>query len=601
MSRDFDSVLIEYAKAGKKPVYCTIGDGERIPVPLEYASDVKSFSSLLFQKEQKIQEYRKRNAAQSNKPLRMWSCKVGEFSVPVPYEDALNNVPISESVQKLKKEALRRYAQAVSLARTLQKEYPEDHIQVTLDPQKLKKMARKHQVHGLREVTKALSKTFRVPPMKAARAVVSQKGGLTQAAAYFLGSKVKRVSSKSQSKKLISDKALRRLRTAALQALVLGTTFAGTWKLASLTKDKEKKHNVVAQVVVPNQPKEKTDTSTVAFQPSQLSDVETETAARHAGKMGDKSGIPAVKKTKPIGAVPSKTSAGLVPKTANGAYAQNLQMAIDCHDEMVCFFAIYEGFRAEAYRCSAGYPTIGYGMRWVSGRKVKMGDRTNKEKAAVDLTKFFDTYIFPRLQDVPRVLTKSELGTFTMFSGNLGPNAAVRSDFFKNFGSDSPDYDIMAAQLGRHCRYKDKTGIYRQSEGLKDRRAFEAYLLKSGDDIGYFLTLSPKMVGRVRKHLKTHDNLDYFVASSVEKSVLSRLPDELQRHLVDKYDICVGADGKLVSNNPSGLTLAEKQQRRKGNLIAENLSNTPFPNQSFALDTKQEKLALRSSAKNNSR
>ena len=65
MSRDFDSVLIEYAKAGKKPVYCTIGDGERIPVPLEYASDVKSFSSLLFQKEQKIQEYRKRNAAQS--------------------------------------------------------------------------------------------------------------------------------------------------------------------------------------------------------------------------------------------------------------------------------------------------------------------------------------------------------------------------------------------------------------------------------------------------------------------------------------------------------------------------------------------------------
>ena len=70
--------------------------------------------------------------------------------------------------------------------------------------------------------------------------------------------------------------------------------------------------------------------------------------------------------------------------------------------------------------------------------------------------------------------------------------------------------------------------------------------------------------------------------------------------LLDKYDICVGADGKLVSNNPSGWTLAEKQQRRKGNLIAENLSNTPFPNQSF-LDTKQEKLALRSSAKNNSR
>lgn len=593
MSRDFDSVLIEYAKAGKKPVYCTIGDGERIPVPLEYASDVKSFSSLLFQQEQKVQEYHKRNAAQSNKPLRMWNCKVGEFSVPVPYEDALNNVPISESAQKLKKEALRRYAQAVNLAKMLQKEYPEDHIQVTLDPQKLKKMARKHQVHGLREVTKALSKTFRVPPMKAARAVVSQKGGLTQAAAYFSGKKIKRVYSKSQSKKLISDKALRCLRVAALQTLVIGTTFVGTWKLASLSKNSEKENNAVSQ----NTPKEKTDSSTVAFQPSQVSETTTEPIVRRTEKTGEKSDISVVKKTKPAVAVPSKTSAGLVPKTANGAYAQNLQMAIDCHDEMVCFFAIYEGFRAEAYRCPAGYPTIGYGMRWTSGRKVRMGDRINKEKAAVDLTKFFDTYIFPRLQTVPRVLTKSELGTFTMFSGNLGPNAAVKSDFFKNFGSDHPDYDIMEAQLGRHCRYKDKTGIYRQSEGLKDRRAFEAYLLKSGDDIGYFLTLSPKMVGCVRKHLRTHDNLDYFVASSVEKSILSRLPVELQQHLIDKYSICVGADGKLVSNNPSGMTLAEKQQRRKGNLIAENLSNTPFPNQSFTLDAKTEGLALNSLSK----
>lgn len=601
MSRDFDSVLIEYAKAGKKPVYCTIGDGERIPVPLEYASDVKSFSSLLFQKDQKIQEYQKYNASQSGKQLKMWNCKVGEFSIPIPYEDALNNVPVSESVQKLKREALRRYAQAVNLAKTLQKEYPEDHIQVTLNPQRLKKMARKHQVHGLREVTKTLSKTFRISPMKAARKVVAQKGSVTRTAAYFSGKKVKRVSPKTQSKKFISDKALRRLRTAALQALVLGTTFVGTWKLASLAKNSEKENNAVSQDTVQNMPKEKTDSTMVAFQPPQVPETTTEPTVKHAEKARAKSDIPVVKKTKPAVAVPSRPSIGLAPQNANGAYAQNLQMALDCHDEMVCFFAIYEGFRAEAYRCPAGYPTIGYGMRWMSGRKVRMGDRINKEKAAVDLTKFFDTYLFPRLQTVSRVLTKSELGVFTMFSGNLGPNAAVRSDFFKNFGSDHPDYDIMETQLGRHCRYKDENGVYRQSEGLKDRRAFEAYLLKSGDDIGYFLTLSPKMVGRVRKHLRTHDNLDYFVASSVEKSILSRLPVELQQHLIDKYSICVGADGKLVSNNPSGMTLAEKQKRRGGDLIADNLGNASFPNQPFTLNAKTEGLALNNISKEFSR
>jgi lysozyme len=63
-----------------------------------------------------------------------------------------------------------------------------------------------------------------------------------------------------------------------------------------------------------------------------------------------------------------------------------------------------EGFRSDAYLCSAGVPTIGYGsIRYQDRDKVQLGDTISRNDAEALLTHYIATQIDPM---VPRLITR---------------------------------------------------------------------------------------------------------------------------------------------------------------------------------------------------
>ncbi len=81
-----------------------------------------------------------------------------------------------------------------------------------------------------------------------------------------------------------------------------------------------------------------------------------------------------------------------------------------------------EGFRSDAYLCSAGIPTIGYGsIRYLDREPVQLGDTISRDEAEQLLTQYIATQIdpvIPRL--IPRTLTQPQWDAFASFLYNFG-------------------------------------------------------------------------------------------------------------------------------------------------------------------------------------
>lgn len=81
-----------------------------------------------------------------------------------------------------------------------------------------------------------------------------------------------------------------------------------------------------------------------------------------------------------------------------------------------------EGFRGDAYLCSAGVPTIGYGsIRYQDRDPVRLGDTISRDDAEALLTHYIATQIdpiIPRL--IPRPLTQPQWDAFASFLYNFG-------------------------------------------------------------------------------------------------------------------------------------------------------------------------------------
>lgn len=127
----------------------------------------------------------------------------------------------------------------------------------------------------------------------------------------------------------------------------------------------------------------------------------------------------------------------------------------------------FEGCRLEAYKCSAGVPTIGYGH--TSG--VKMGDRITQQRA----DELFDEDFAKFEREVRRLTAKVQLsntqaGALTSFAFNLGVGALKDSTLLKRVLSNPADPDIR----NQFMRWVNAGG--KQLEGLKRRRKAEADL-----------------------------------------------------------------------------------------------------------------------------
>ena len=85
-----------------------------------------------------------------------------------------------------------------------------------------------------------------------------------------------------------------------------------------------------------------------------------------------------------------------------------------------------EGFRADAYLCSAGIATIGFGsIAWQDGERVQLGDTISRQDAEALLTDYIARHIdpvIPRL--VQRPLTQPQWDAFASFLYNFGEDKA---------------------------------------------------------------------------------------------------------------------------------------------------------------------------------
>lgn len=127
----------------------------------------------------------------------------------------------------------------------------------------------------------------------------------------------------------------------------------------------------------------------------------------------------------------------------------------------------FEGCRLEAYKCSAGVPTIGYGH--TAG--VKMGDRITQQRA----DELFDEDFAKFEREVRKLTAKVQLsntqaGALTSFAFNLGVGALKDSTLLKRVLANPSDPDIR----NQFMRWINAGG--KPLEGLKRRRKAEADL-----------------------------------------------------------------------------------------------------------------------------
>ena len=81
-----------------------------------------------------------------------------------------------------------------------------------------------------------------------------------------------------------------------------------------------------------------------------------------------------------------------------------------------------EGFRSDAYLCSAGVPTIGYGsIRYQDRDPVRLGDTISRDDAEQLLTHYIATQIDPMVPRlITRPLTQPQYDAFASFLYNFG-------------------------------------------------------------------------------------------------------------------------------------------------------------------------------------
>lgn len=127
----------------------------------------------------------------------------------------------------------------------------------------------------------------------------------------------------------------------------------------------------------------------------------------------------------------------------------------------------WEGFRDEAYQCSAGRWTIGYGSTmYEDGVRVKKGDTISKIEAE-DLLMWEVTR---KSAMIRAYMNQNQFDALCSFSYNVGIGALLDSTLYKKIRLNPNDSTIKAEFL-RWNKVKGKV-----IDGLTNRRKDEAQL-----------------------------------------------------------------------------------------------------------------------------
>lgn len=134
----------------------------------------------------------------------------------------------------------------------------------------------------------------------------------------------------------------------------------------------------------------------------------------------------------------------------------------------------FEGFSPVAYRCPAGYPTIGYGH--AIGKEEKFGRITVKEAEELlmrDLS-YFEGQVSRMLQVQ---VNPHQFSALVSFAYNLGAHRLKQSTLLRLLNAE--DYAGAAKQFGRWIYARDD-GKNVRLEGLVRRRKAEMEMFLTG-------------------------------------------------------------------------------------------------------------------------
>jgi lysozyme len=125
-----------------------------------------------------------------------------------------------------------------------------------------------------------------------------------------------------------------------------------------------------------------------------------------------------------------------------------------------------EGFRGDAYLCSAGVPTIGFGsIRYQDRDKVCLGDTISRDDAEQLLTYYIATQIDPMVPRlITRPLTQPQYDAFASFLYNFGYEK-TRGYTLTKVIADGPEDNTLEALKAWEAKVIHWWPVYRMAGG----------------------------------------------------------------------------------------------------------------------------------------
>lgn len=129
----------------------------------------------------------------------------------------------------------------------------------------------------------------------------------------------------------------------------------------------------------------------------------------------------------------------------------------------------FEGLELNAYKDSAGIPTIGYGnITYIDGSRVKMGDKITQEKADEIFKYYADKFANQVDAVVTATVNQNQFNAMVSLAYNIGIGAFSKSTLLKKVNSNSCDTSIKTEFM----KWVNAGG--KKIQGLVNRREKEA-------------------------------------------------------------------------------------------------------------------------------
>lgn len=140
-------------------------------------------------------------------------------------------------------------------------------------------------------------------------------------------------------------------------------------------------------------------------------------------------------------------------------------------DKGLAAIKFFEGLRLEAYKDSAGIPTIGYGTIRIGGKPVTMGMKITASQAEQYLLADVESYVGAVNKAIKVPTSQNEFDALVVETYNIGIAAMRDSTFIKCHNAGNKAGCAEAMQWWNKVTVNGKKEV---SKGLQNRRRLEA-------------------------------------------------------------------------------------------------------------------------------